>query len=110
MKEEKKYRVFTDEVHEYNIEIYENEEGYDVYELIRTGKTWSETARGKTVCQMTNDGNGYHITGVDEFMDYAEVMELQTLLQFVSWYESKDSSNSSIVIIESCKEKIRFTI
>lgn len=110
MKENKKFRVFTDNIHEYDIEITGNEEGYDIYALIRTGKTWSETARGQTVCQMTNDGNGYHITGVDTFMDYAQVMELQTLLQFVSWYESKNISHSSTVTIESCKEKISFTI
>ena len=107
---DKKFRVFTDDVHEYNIEISDNEEGYEIYALVRTGKTWSESVRGKTVCQMTNDGNGYHITGVDAFMDYAEVMELQTLLQFVSWYESKNSNHSSTVTIESSKEKVRFTI
>lgn len=106
----KSYRVFTDNVHEYNIEISNNEEGYDIYALVTTGKTWSETAQGKTVCQMTNDGNGYHITGVDTFMDYAEVLELQTLLHFVSWYESKDAKNASVVTIECCKEKLRFTI
>jgi hypothetical protein len=110
MKEEKKYRVFTDDVHEYTIEISDNEDGHDIYALVRTGKTWSETAHGKTVCKMINDGNGYHITGVDMYMDYAEVLELQTLLQFVSWYESKDSSNSSVVTIECCKEKLRFSI
>ena len=110
MEENKKFRVFTDAVHEYNIEVSENEQCHNVYKLIRTGKTWSESARGKTTCTMVNDGNGYHITGVDVFMDYAEVLELQTLLQFVSWYESKSSSYSSTVTIESCKEKVRFTI
>ena len=110
MKQEKNYRVFTDDVHEYNIEVSNNEEGYDVYALVRTGKTWTESARGKIVCHIINDGNGYQIEGVDKFMDYAEVMEFQTLLQFVSWYESKDSSNSSTVTIESCKEKLRFSI
>jgi hypothetical protein len=110
MNQEKMYRVFTDDVHEYNIEISENEKGYEVYDLIRTGTSWAENAREETVCTMVNDGNGYHISGVDKFMDYAEVLQLQALLQFVSWYESKDSSNSSVVTIESCKEKVRFSI
>jgi hypothetical protein len=110
MNKDKKFRVFTDDVHEYNIEINKNKDGYDTYALVRTGKTWSESASGQTTCTMTNDGNGYHVTGVDDYMDYAEIMELQILLQFVSWYESKDSKHSSVITIQSCKEKVRFTI
>jgi hypothetical protein len=110
MKKEKKYRVFVDNSHDYNIDISENEDADDVYKLIRTGNSWSKSIRGEVVCQMINDGNGYHIKGVNMFMDYAEVMDLQILLQFVSWYESKNASVSSIVTIEACKEKISFTI
>lgn len=110
MKENKKYRVFTDDVHEYNIQVYENKDGYDIYELIRTGLSWSEHARGETVLTITNDGNGYHMSESKEFLDYADVLELLTLLQFAAWYESKDSSNKAVLTIESCKEKFRFTI
>lgn len=106
----KKYRVFTNDIHEYNIEIGENDKGYDVYSLIRKGDSWQEHAIGEIVCKMINDGNGYHITGIDKFMDYAEILQLQTLIQFVSWYETKNASNSSVITIETCKENLRFTI
>jgi hypothetical protein len=110
MKEEKKYRVFSDNDHEYDILVNENEKGYSIYNLIRTGSSWSEHVRDKSVCEIVNDGNGYHLPDIKKFMDYAKVMELQTLLLFVSWYETKDSSNSSVITIESCKEKLRFSI
>lgn len=110
MKQEKKYRVFTDNAHEYNIEITESEKGHMIYELIRTGSSWSESAREEVVNSIINDGNGYHFTKIKKTMDYAEVMELQTLLQFVSWFETRDSTIASVITIESCKEKIRFTI
>ena len=108
MKEEKKYRVFNHGIHEYNIQTSENKDGHRTYNLITQGTSWIEDAVDKTVCQMINDGNGYHITGINEYMDYAEMLQLQILFQFVSWYESQD--HGSVITIESCKEKLRFSI
>ena len=102
------FRVFTDDEHEYNIIV--DEEDIPEYLLIRTGLSWSEDSRGEVVLRVTNDGNGYHFPKIGKKMDYAEMAEWSILVNFINWYESRNTSNNSVISIEICNEVVKFTI
>jgi hypothetical protein len=109
MEKTKLYRVFTDNLHEYNITVGDSKEGYPEYSLIRAGISWSESARNVTVLKITNDGDGYNFSKISKSLDYAELAELHTLLGFAHWYES-EGSNTSHITIEACEQKLEFKI
>jgi hypothetical protein len=103
-----KYRVFMNDVHEYNIQV-DNKDG-SVYTLTRSGSLWSEPETGSIALQMHNDGEGFHTTKIGKKLDYAQTAELSILLNFINWYENVGSTNKGTITIEAANEVLNFII
>ena len=106
---DQKYRVFTNDIHEYNIEI-----DFDTatsYKLIRSGLSWSEDSRDTTALKMTNDGNYFHINyKIGRKLDYSQMAELSILLTFINWYEHVNQNNNAVISIETSSEILQFIV
>jgi hypothetical protein len=107
---DQKYRVFTNDIHEYDIEV-DDIDNATSYKLIRTGLSWSENSRGTTALEMSNDGNYFHINyNIDRKLDYSQIAELSILLTFINWYEHVDQTNNAVISIETSNDVLKFII
>ena len=106
---DKSFKVFNDGEHEYDITVYD-EIDIPTYSLIRKGQSWNENSRDQSVFTVCNDGNHYHFPKIGKKMDYCEMLEWSIMINFINWYESKNTKYTSDISIEECTKIIKFSI
>jgi len=96
----KKFMVFEDNVHEYNLVVEETDNGVEYSLFMSEGEQWNEHARGKLSLSMVNDGNGVTFSKKLNKMDYSDVFAVRLLLNFENFLDTVPKNKEKVKIIE----------
>lgn len=83
---------------EYVIQVNDTDKGTE-YVLSRSGSgCWTEQCRHEVVLTLLDDGNGVRVTPkIGKQLDYAQLSQLQLLLQFISKHEDSKKYQYKVV-------------
>lgn len=90
MKNKEKHYVSVEGKNEYVIKVKEKSNGTS-YKLFTTESTpWTPHYQNKKLLSIFDDGNGFVVEGPHNGnLDYADLFQLEILINFISGYDSK---------------------
>jgi hypothetical protein len=94
----KKFRLFVQSTHEYDIIIEEDERGYTYSLYYSNLSEWSFP--GKLIFSILDDGTDLHISKkLGKKIDYSEMVELKILFNFIASRSMESSDQYEVIEI-----------